>query len=496
MARRLMDTPMEHSARERADRAVLPQTFRGETRALLALGLPMSITQVIQFSVYMADTVMIGRIGTDAIAAASIGSLLVFLIWMIAAGPVNAVTPMAAQALGRDKAAYTDVRRSVRMALWAVGLLCVPLALLIGFTEQILLVLRQDPDVSAMAARYAWVVAPGLPLALAVMVLRNFLAAIGKTVMPMILVTIMVAINIALNAVLIFGMFGAPALGLIGAGLASSISYFICIILFVVYISVQEEARKFRVFQNLLQFDAERFREVITLSIPISLTTLFEGMLFNVAIILMGWIGVAEQAAYHVGLNVAAMAFMVPWGFAMAGCVRIGIAEGAADAPARLRATNSTLLISLGLMVLIALFVATQGELIADFYFGSRQDNVDIATRALVLTFLPIAAAFMLVDAAQVTCNQLLRGLKDVNWPMVITGVSYWLIGFPLCYGLAFHTSMGAIGVWYGLAGGLLAAFIGLGIRLWQQLRRPPAPPDLVHATAATALQAQSQAHL
>lgn len=457
----------------------MPQTIRGELKALLALGLPMSLTQVIQYSVFVADTMMIGRIGKEAVAAASLGTLLVFLIWMIAAGPVNAVTPMASQALGRDRRAHVDVRRSVRMALWAVALLCVPLFILIAFTEPILLTLGQDAEVARMASRYAWVVAPGLPLALGVMVLRNFLAAIDETIQPMIVVSLTVVLNIALNAVLIFGLMGAPALGLIGAGIASSLSYAVCFVLFIVMIRRHARAREFDVFQNIHKFDRERFVEVVRLSVPISLTTLFEGLLFNVAIILMGWIGVAEQAAYHVGLNVAAMAFMVPWGFAMGGAVRIGLAEGARDMPARTRAAITTLTVSMALMALIALFVATQGGFIADLYFGFDSAEQDAVVRALVISFLPIAAGFMIVDAAQVTCNQLLRGLKDVNWPMFITGISYWLIGFPLCYFLAFHTPLGAIGVWFGLSAGLFAAFIGLGIRLWQQLKVPPHRPDV-----------------
>ena len=454
----------------------LPQTMGGELRALLALGLPMSLTQVIQYSVFVADTMMIGRIGTEAVAAAALGSLLVFLVWMAAAGPVNAVTPMASQALGRDSGAHRDVRRSVRMSLWAVALLCIPLFVLIGLTEPILRALGQDAEVARLAAHYAWVVAPGLPLTLAVMVLRNFLAAIDETIQPLIAVSAAVFLNIGLNAVLIFGMFGVPALGLIGAGIASSIANAVCLLIFVVMIKRHTRAREFDIFQNIFVFDRERFAEVVRLSIPISVTTLFEGMLFNVAIILMGWIGVAEQAAYHVGLNVAAMAFMVPWGFAMGGAVRIGLAEGAMNKQARLRAALITLSVSMGLMAVIALFVATQSGFIADLYFGFDSSENNAAVRSLVLSFLPIAAGFMLIDAAQVTSNQLLRGLKDVNWPMVITGVSYWLIGFPLCYVLAFHTEMGAIGVWYGLTGGLLAAFIGLGIRLWQLLRRPPQP--------------------
>ena len=462
---------------------VLPDSLGGELKALLILGLPMSATQVIQYSVFVADTVMLGRVGTDALAAAAIGGLLVFFVWMIGTGPINAVTPMASQALGRDPHAYTDVRRSVRMAMWAIIILCVPLGALVAFTEPILIGLGQDPHVSSLAARYAWAMSPGLPLTLIVMVLRNFLAAIGKTIVPMVLVAIMVAINIGLNAVLIFGMFGLPALGLVGAGIASSVSYIVCFVMFVTYIGLQAEARQFRIFANFFNFDRKRFREVVTLSIPMSVTTLFEGMLFNVVVILVGWIGVAEQAAYHIGLNVAAMAFMVPWGLAMAGAVRIGMAEGAMNVGARYRSAQSTLLVSIGLMVIIALFVATQGDIIADFYFGLDDLEGDAVTRALVLTFLPVAAGFMVFDAAQVTCNQLLRGLKDVNWPMIITGVSYWLIGFPLCYGLAFHTPLGALGVWYGLALGLFAAFIGLGIRLLRQLRQPPRPPDLIAST-------------
>ncbi len=463
----------------------MPSTFLGEMKALLVLALPMSVTQVIQFAVYVADTMMLGRVGTEAVAAAALGSLLVFLAWMVAAGPVNAVTPMVSQALGRDSEAFTDVRRSVRMSLWVIGLICLPLIGLLALTEPLLLAFGQDPDVSRMAAQYAWVVAPGLPFALAIQALRNFLAALDETVWPMILVSLTVLLNIVLNALLIFGLLGFPELGLIGAGIASSLSYAISFGLFVVLIRWHKRAKRFDVFRNVIRFDRERFGEVVRLAWPISITTLFEGMLFNVAILVMGRIGVAEQAAYQVGLNVAAMAFMVPWGFAMGGAVRIGLAEGAGNAPARARAAGTTLLVSTVLMAAIALFTALQGDFIASLYFGFEPEPKDEAVRALVLLFLPVAAAFMIVDAAQVTCNQLLRGLKDVTVPIYITGVSYWIIGFPLCWYLAFYTPLGAVGIWWGLAAGLFAAFIGLGIRLWLQLQRPPQPPEVMDTPAS-----------
>ena len=463
----------------------LPESYSGEVRALLALALPMSATQVIQFAVYVADTMMLGRVSTEAVAGSAAGGVLIFLSWMLAAGPVNAVTPMVAQALGRDREAFVDVRRSVRMCLWAVLALCLPLLLLLVFTEPVLLALRQDAEVARLAKLYAWAAAPGLAFSLIVMALRNFLAALDETIGPMWIVAGTVALNIALNAVLIFGLFGLPALGVVGAGIASSIAYTVSFILFMWLIRRHPRARRFDVFRNVHRFDAERFTEVARLSWPISLTTLFEGMLFNAALLVVGLIGVAEQAAYQIGLNVAALAFMVPWGFAMGGAVRIGLAEGAANAPARTRAAVSTLTISALLMAAIAWFAATQGHLITGAYLGFEPEAGDLAVRDLVLLFLPVAAAFMVVDALQVAANQLLRGLKDVTVPVFITGVSYWLIGFPLCWWLAFHTPLGAVGVWWGLAAGLLAAFIGLGTRLWQQLRRPPRPPEVLHPEPA-----------
>jgi MATE family multidrug resistance protein len=243
-------------------------------------------------------------------------------------------------------------------------------------------------------------------------------------------------------------------------------------------VSIDPQAKIFEIFRNIFAFDRERFVELVRLAWPISVTTLFEGMLFNAAALVMGAIGVRELAAYQVGLNVASMAFMLPFGFAMAGATRIGLAEGSGNAAARRRAAQSTLMIAVGGMAVIAIIVALFPHFIAHLYM--RPDNPEnIATLRFILGFLPIAAGFMVIDAVQVAANQLLRGLKDVTAPMIITGISFWMIGFPACYTLAFHTPVGANGVWYGLMIGLTAASIGLGTRLLRQLRRPPSPPKL-----------------
>ena len=455
-----------------SQKAILPDTWGGEMRALLTIGIPMGLAQLVQFSPYIADAVMIGRIGPTEIAAAAIGSVLYFLIWMLASGPIAAVTPLVSQALGRNIAERRDVRRTVRMSVWACFLIFPFIIGLLLLTEPLMIFAGQDPKVAALAQDYVLVLAPGLPFTLAVMSFRNFLAAIGKTIVPFLLVASAAIVNIILNWVLIFGNLGAPELSLLGAGIASSISGIYGYVIFVIYIKWDAKARDFDLFSNLLNPDWERMGELMKIGWPISVTVTFEGMLFNAGVLIAGAVGVIEQAGFQIALSVASTAFMMPYGLSMAGAVRIGLAKGAANTPAARRASTATILSSVLAIGLCALPVAFVPQWVASLYFNMEAADTRPVFEYVVI-FLPIAAGFMFFDAVQVACNQLLRGLADVKWPMVITGISYWVIGFPIAFYTALHTNIGAAGIWYGLTAGLIAAFIGLGIRLWLQLRHP-----------------------
>ena len=298
------------------------------------------------------------------------------------------------------------------------------------------------------------------------------MAAIERTILPFLLIAGAAAVNIALNWVLIFGNLGAPEMGLIGAGIASSIAAIYSFFIFVIYIKWDRRAREFDLFSNLWKPDWERMQTLLKLGWPISITNIFEGMLFNAGVLIAGAVGVIEQGGFQIALNVASLAFMMPFGLSMAGAVRIGLARGAGNNPAERRAATTTIGASVLAIGLVALPVAFAPGWVASLYF-----NMDASeTRPVfeyVVIFLPIAAGFMFFDAVQVAANQLLRGLADVTWPMIITGISYWVIGFPIAYYTALHTDIGAKGIWYGLTAGLVAAFIGLGTRLWLQLRRP-----------------------
>lgn len=451
-------------------KAVLPTTWLGEMRALLWIGVPMAAAQFIQFFVYFIDTVMIARISPEDVAAAGLGLVIYFLLWMLASGPVMSVSPLVSQAMGADQNDTRDARRSVRMVIWLIFLMTPVIILMLSFTENVLLFLGQDKAVSAKAGNYVMALAIGLPFAMATMALRNFLAALEKTLVPLFLVAIGTVFNGLLNYIFIFGHFGVPRLELVGAGIASSLAYVFSFILFLVYIRLDMRANSFQIFKNFWRPDWDRLKDVFILSWPISLTTTFEGMLFNAGLIIMGLIGVYEAAAYQIALNVASLAFMLAYGMSMAGAVRIGLAKGAGNSPATRRAASTTLVASVCAIMVLAIPITLFPEFTTSLYLNfGKTENSDVIS--LVIGFLPIATAFMFFDSVQVAANQLLRGLKDVKWPMMFTGISYWVVGFPVAYILALKTEVGANGVWYGLMAGLIVAAILLGARLIRQLR-------------------------
>ncbi len=432
----------------------------------MAIGIPMGLTQLVQFSINTVDVLMIGRLGAEPLAGASLAQVIYYAMFLFGFGPAMAVSPMVAQALGADREDTDTVRRAVRMGLWTIGV-CVPLlSITFFFTEEIALLLGQPALPSSLAEPYVLALAPGLPFALGIVALRNFLAAIERTRAPLVFIVGTTLLNAFLNWLLIYGNWGVPRLGLVGAGVASSISQLAGFALLVAYIRWEESSRRFELFSHFLQPCWTSLREVAQLSWPIGFTMLFEAMLFNAAVFLMGRLGIDEMAAYQVALNVAALAFMMPLGLSMAGSVRVGLMAGAGDRGAVRRAAATSIASCVAAIMCVAVPMKLGPHRIVGLYLDAG-DPLNTAVIGLAASFLPIAAAFALFDATQVAANQALRGLKDVRLPMVITLVSYWAIGFPVSTWLGLYTPLGAPGVWYGLLAGLASAACLLGARLW-----------------------------
>jgi len=455
---------------------MLAAPWRREAAALLAIGAPMALTQVVQFFINTIDLLMIGRLGPEALAACSLGLVVYYVGFLAGFGPAMAISPIVSQALGRDAADVDDVRLSVRMGLWSLAFAFPPLLAFFLCSEWVMLGLGQPAAVAEAASSYVLALAPGLPFMLGVVLLRNFLAAIERTRAPLVIIVVVTALNALFNYLLIFGQWGAPRLELVGAGLASSLSHMIGFGLIVLYIRREAAARRFELFRDALKPHWGRLREVVALGWPIGITVAFEAMLFNASVLLMGRIGVAEVAAHQIALNVASLAFMAPLGLSFAGGVRVGLKAGADDLPGvRLAAATS-----IGVCVAVMAVLAAPGLLAPAWLAGLYLSDAGAeaaAVRALAATFLPVAAGFALFDAVQVAAAQALRGLKDVRAPMVLTAISYWAVGFPVAAGLGLASPVGAIGVWIGLFVSLALAAVLLGGRLWLLTRSPRGGP-------------------
>jgi len=437
-----------------------------EARETLKLAGPLIFTQVAQMAIMTTDVIMLGRVGQTALASSALGITVFFFCWLIGAGPVAAVAPMIAHILGGHPGDRINVRTVVRMGLWSVVIVTLPLMVLLLFTEPVLLLFGQKPILAHGAGQFTAALAIGLPFSLFFQVLRNFATALEKPRAALYVMVLGVAFNFIGDYALIFGHFGMPRLGLMGSAIASASSYAFQFFALLAIVFLTPKLRPYHIFRDFFRPDWEKLEEVFRLGMPIGFTMMFEAMLFNSATLMMGTFGAATVAAHQISMNVPSNTFMVPLGIGMAATIRVGLAAGAGDREAVRRAGYTALMIGAAFMTITSIVIALFPYQIARLYFAA--DTVQNADAiALAVVFLRVAAAFQVFDGLQVVAALSLRGLKDANAPMWIAGGSYWIAGFPVCVGLGFGLGMGGLGIWIGLAFALLVAATTMCWRFW-----------------------------
>lgn len=442
--------------------------WRAELRATLRLAAPLAATNLLQMLVHAIDVIFIARLGDKPLAASSLGiSIFGLTMWGLTA-LATACAPLIAAELGRRDHAVREVRRSVRMALWlAVG--SGILGMGIGFSgEAILRASGQDPEVSALAGDFLAILSWAMIPMIVASVLRTFVAALGKPGYATVITVLAVGVNLTGNWVLVFGNLGMPALGLEGSAISSVITSLAMIAAYGVAIRFDRKLRRYRVLGRWWRPEWQRLREILRIGTPIALTVLAEAGLFSLAALLMGRIGETELAAHTVALNVAALAFQIPFGINQAATIRVGYHYGARDRAAAGRAGWSALALGVGFMATTALAML----LVPTFILRLYLDPADPANAALVgfaVQYMLVAAAFQLFDGAQAVAAGALRGLQDTRWPLAIALFGYWAIGFTTAILLGFHTPLEGMGVWIGLALGLVVVAVLL---TWRWHRR------------------------
>ncbi|HTP77400.1 MAG TPA: MATE family efflux transporter [Rhizomicrobium sp.] len=437
-----------------------------ESGELMKLAGPLIVTQLAQMAIMTTDVLMLGHIGKTALAGAALGNTMFFFGWLVGTGPGAAVSPMIAHILGASPNNRAGVRAVTRMGLWSVLIMSLPLIVLMTFTRQILVALGQSQELATAAALFVRPLSFGLPFTLGFQVLRNYSTALSKPNASLIVMLVSIGFNALGDYALIFGHFGFPRLGLTGSGTASACSLAFSFVAMLVVVRLTPKLHQFRVFRRFHRPDWTKLVELYRLGMPIGMTMIFEAMLFNSATLIMGTFGTATVAAHQISLNVPSITFMVPLGVAMAATVRVGLAAGAGDREAVRRAGWSAIFIATSFMVVCALLIWNFPRQIAEFYFGADlRANADAI--ALTIVFLHVAAAFQVVDGMQVSAALALRGLKDARAPMWIAGGSYWIAGAPMGLWLAFGEHLKGLGIWIGLAFGLLVAAAAMSARFW-----------------------------
>jgi multidrug resistance protein, MATE family len=435
---------------------------------MFALALPVVIAELGWMTMGMVDTLMVGRLGPEAIGAVGLGSALFIAIGIFAMGMLLGLDTLVSQSFGAGR--LDECHRWLIHGVALSVLLTIPTTLLLFWVSANLDRWGMNPDVLRLMRPYLDAIAwSTLPL-LVYFALRRYLQGLG--VVRPIMVTLIVAnlMNLAGNWLLVYGNLGAPALGVAGSAWATVLARIAMAASLFVVILRRERHQRPRLRDTPLSIEAARLRRLVALGAPAAGQLTLEVGVFAMASALAGRMLPASLAAHQIALNLAGFTYMVPLGVASAGAVRVGQAIGRRDAVAAARAGWTALLFGVVFMGVAAVaFIAIPGPLIGAFTTDARVLEIGIA-------LLAVAAVFQLFDGLQAVGTGVLRGLGETRMPMLWNLAGHWFIGLPIAYLLAFRFDFGVIGLWWGLSSGLIICGVALLVVWWRRIHSVQLP--------------------
>lgn len=416
--------------------------------------------------VAFADNVMVGQLGTAELAAVSLGNSLVVSFMYVGIGFSTAITPLVAEADSANKS--NKAKRVLKHGIVLCTVLGVVLFLLILACKPLLYLAKQPKEVVDLAIPYLNLVAFSIIPMLIFQAFRQFSEGMSQTKFPMYATIIANVLNVLINYLLIFGSFGFPKMGIIGAAVGTLVSR--VVMLFFLYFVLRIKA-KYTAFVsnfNFKKLEKAMFSKLLNLGFPSSMQVFFEVAIFTGAVWLSGVLGKNAQAANQIALNLSSMTYMVGIGLSVAAMVRVGNQKGLQNFSELRRIAKSVFFLTLVIEVIFASLFLIFREWLPTLYLdendvANKVDNIEVIMLAAKLLF--VAAFFQISDGIQVVVLGALRGLQDVKIPTVLTFVAYWLVGFPISYYLGLYTDLKSTGIWIGLLAGLSVSAVLLYIR-------------------------------
>jgi MATE family multidrug resistance protein len=435
--------------------------YRSLYKENLQLALPVVMSQLGHITVAVADNVMVGRVGTIPLAAAALANSVFVIFLVFGLGLSNSIGPLVAEAMGANKSHRVKELYSGGFSLlMGVG---AALFLLLLATYPLLGYLGQDPAVVDAAGPYFIVISGSLVPLLMYQAFRQVSEGLSDTRSPMIITLVGNGLNVFLNYLLIYGSWGFPEWGLLGAGLGTLGSRIF--MAWGMWYALHRNVTAATLNLHLERPRFKRMRKIWNTGWPIGTQGLFEVSAFALSAIMIGWFGAAALAAHQVAINMASVTFMAASGISAAAAIKVGTQFGRQDMAGVRDAGASNLHLGLAFMGLCGLLFALFRHQLPALY------SSDPGVIALSAQLLIWAAFFQLSDGAQVIILGSLRGMGDVRFPTVITFVAYWVVALPLAYVLGKVFNLGAMGIWAGLSIGLTIAAIWLVIRFFSRFK-------------------------
>ena len=441
-------------------------TYTKEFKYNWQLAAPVMLGMLGHTFVSFVDNIMVGQIGTAELAAVSLGNSFMFIAMSIGIGFSTAITPLVAEADSAND--FEKGKSAFKHGLFLCTVLGVLLFLLLLLAKPLMYLMKQPIEVVELAIPYLDLVAISLIPLIIFQGIKQFSDGLSLTKYPMYATIVANVVNVGLNYLLIFGKFGFPEMGIVGAAYGTLVSRVIMVAYLWWLLKGRKKSKDYVTNIKFFVLDKLMLKKIIGLGTPSAMQMFFEVAIFTAAIWLSGLLGKNPQAANQVALNLSSMTFMVAMGLSVASMIRVGNQKGLHQYIELRRVAVSLFLMGFIFAVIFASLFLIFNQFFPRLYVDfddavNFKDNLEVVTIASQL--LIAAAIFQISDSLQVIVLGALRGLQDVKIPTIITFVSYWLIGFPVSWYLGKADAYGSFGIWLGLLAGLTTAAILLFIR-------------------------------
>ncbi|WP_061570083.1 MATE family efflux transporter [Caldibacillus debilis] len=429
-------------------------------RLFVAIFSPIFVTQVAMSLMGFFNASMSGNVASADLAGVAIGNSLWSPVYTGLSGILVAVTPTVSQLVGAGR--EREVPKTVQQGILAAFFISISLIAAGALSlEKILNLMDLEEEVKRTAHDYLVSLSFGIVPLLVYNVLRYFIDALGQTKTTMIITLLSVPLNVFFNYLFIFGKFGFPKLGGVGAGVASAITYWIICLIAILLITRIRPFSRYGIFRAFYGIHFPVLKELFRVGIPIGMAIFFETSIFAAITLLMSQYDTATVASYQAAANFTTILYMFPLSISMSLTILVAYEVGAGRLRDAGQYSRLGILTALILAFLNAVILYVFRYPIASLYTNEER-VLEITAR-----FLLFAIGFQFSDAIQASVQGALRGYKDVNASFITTFVAYWVIGLPAGYLLAGYGGMGPDGYWIGIISGLTAGAVGLSARLF-----------------------------